>query len=116
MDKKAELLQTIQDIIDLEQNAESKQNFLALSDKYTYSDCDTRIGWSSGEGIEFICKLKKNGSKQTLPTIIDGIENIDEPLYFIFGLNPKVFHFNSVFTLDNDEFLFFNFKLLARGK
>jgi len=110
MDKQTELLQVITEIIDLPQNAEAKHHFEELTNQYLYKASDTRIGWRSGEGISFVVKMEKGGELKGMEAIIKGIANITEPLYFMYGLNPKIFHFNPKFKLDEGDFLSLSFK------
>ncbi len=115
MGKKAELRKTIKEIIDLPENAEAKVNFERITGQYNYKSCDTRIGWRSGKTIEFVVKFTKNGTDDALTSIINGFTDISEPLYFIYGLNPKIFHFNPLFKSDEENTLSLSFKLLPNG-
>jgi hypothetical protein len=110
-DKTQELIEVIRKIINLSENAEAKQNFEALTNQYKYKTCDTGFGWGSGIDIDFVCKLEKGGEGEPVQTIVEGLKEIFQPLYFIYGLNPKVFHFNPLFKLDEGNYLCLVFKL-----
>ena len=106
------LIEIFHEIINLPENIETKQLFLNATSKYKYKSCDTRIGWASGIGINIVCKLDKFGKNECIDTIVDGIEDIAEPLFFILGLNPKIFHFNPQTVIDQEQNMFFMFKFL----
>jgi hypothetical protein len=111
-DKTQELIEVIREIINLPENAEAKQNFEALTNQYKYKSCDTGFGWGSGVSIQFVCKFEKDGEGEALETLVEGLKTIVEPLYFIYGLNPKNFHFNPAFKLDEANILALSFKLV----
>ncbi len=115
-DKTNELVSVIREIIYLPENAQAKGYFEVLTNQYKYKSCDTGFGWSAGEGIEFICKFEKNGEGETIQTLVEGLKDVDESLTFIYGLNPKIFHFNPLFKFDDQNQLYLTFKLLKDAR
>ncbi len=82
------------------------------------SNCSVKIGWKSGSAISFDCVFEKNGAGDVFEEIEKGIENAGEIVFFIYGLNPKVFYYNPQLTFDELKpgKFFISFKLKRDAK
>ncbi len=72
-----------------------------------FKNCIIRTGFVSGQYISFDCLCQKNGEDEIIKAIVKGMENKERDLYFMMGLNPKIFHFNPDFICDYEEDKFY---------
>jgi len=92
-------------------NRTAYKHFLEVTEDLKFKVIIVKTGWVSGQYISFDCKFEKNKNGEIINEIINGMQNKIEDLYFIYGLNPNIFHFNPEFVIDNDKTLYFRFKL-----
>ncbi len=106
------LSEDIKRIMTLEQN---KKNYIKFQDtlkELKTKKCIVKYGWSSGEDLSFSLVYEKNGNKQPFDEFIKGIEDKKEVYYFIEGLNPTHFHFNTTTVVNDSKYLMLMFKLI----
>lgn len=111
--KKERLANVIAGIFAEEQNKKARNKFLDATDELHPASCKVKIGWIAGESITFNCTFEKNGNGEIFEEIEKGIENPNEILHFIYGLNPRTFHFLPETKVDEckPNHLFLIFKL-----
>jgi len=107
------LSDVLRQIIYQRQNTKNRKLFLEATKDLKPASCKVKIGWRSGSAIAFNCIFEKNGDGDVLTEIEKGVENANEIVYFIYGLNPKIFHFypDMVFDELKPNIFYFRFKL-----
>lgn len=83
----------IRQVFEYRGNAKARKLFLEATKGIQPAFCKVKIGWKSGSDIVFNCMFTKNGSMDIFEAVEKGIENKEAIKYFIYGLNPKKFHF-----------------------
>lgn len=116
--EREKLADVLKQILQTKRNTKARNAFMAAIGNFKPASCAVKIGWKSGAAISFDCVFEKNGNGDVFEEIEKGIENSNEIVYFIYGLNPKVFYYNPQFTYDElkpDKF-FISFKLKRDAK
>lgn len=106
-----ELENLLTDILQSDLNKESSAQFFKAVNGLKPKNCIVKIGWVEGKYMSFTCKCEKNGTDDIITGIVKGMEKKDKFLYFLFGLSPNIFHFDSKFVLDEPDYFYFSFKL-----
>jgi len=108
------LADVIKQIFEHKRNTKARNLFVEATKNLKPASCKVKVGWRSGESIGFVCIFEKNGDSEIFTEIEKGIENKNEIKHFIYGLNPKIFHFNPIMSVDefkpNQHFI--EFKLI----
>ncbi len=94
------LADVLKQIIYTKRNTKHRNQFLEAVKDLKPASCTVKIGWQSGSAIAFNCIFEKNGDGEIFTEIEKGVENPHEITYFIYGLNPKVFHFYPKMVFD----------------
>ncbi len=108
----------IKQVLDEKRNTKARKQFLKATKNLKPASCKVKVGWRSGSGIVFTCLFVKDGNGELFTEIEKGIENVNEIKHFIYGLNPKKFHFNPKLVFDElkpNQF-FIEFKLLRNER
>jgi len=115
---KESLSDVIKQVLYKKRNSKDKELFLASVKDLKPASCKVKVGWHSGNAIDFACYFEKNGESEIFTEMEKGIENPEEIKHFIYGLNPKVFQFYPEMTFDElfPNQLFISFKLKRDGK
>ncbi len=101
----------INELLHAERNKTASQAFYEATKDLKPKSCSVKTGWVSGKYISFDCKCEKNGKSEVVKEIVKGMSKKVEDMYFIFGLNPDIFHFNPDFVVNEPDYLYFRFKL-----
>jgi len=101
----------IRDVFMAYRNRKARKNFLEVTKDLNPQSCFVKTGWRSGEYFFFACKFTKNGEGDIFKEIVKGMPEKVENLHFLYGLNPKIFHFEPLFFLDEPEHFSLAFKL-----
>ncbi len=109
------LSDVIKQVLYKKRNKKARKLFLQATKKLKPDSCIVKVGWRSGEYISFDCYFEKNGKNEIFAEIEKGIKNHDEIKHFIYGLNPKVFHYNPKMIFDEikPNQLYLAFKLIG---
>jgi len=110
-DIESQLEATILEIITSYRNRTAYQKFLDVTKDLKPKSCKVFTGWVSGSYLSFDCVFEKNGEGEVLKEIIKKKKKKTEDLNFIYGLNPKVFHFNPIMVVDEKDTFYIGFKL-----
>ena len=111
------LADVIKQIFEHKRNTKARNLFVEATKNLKPASCKVKVGWRSGSAVSFDCLFEKNGNGEIFAEIEKGIENKNEIKYFIYGLNPKIFHFYPEMTFDElkPNHLFLAFKLKRDG-
>ena len=107
-----ELKDIFNEIFFSEINREAGNNFVDVTKNLKPKSCKTKFGWHSGQAIDFTCMFEKGGTSDVITEMVNGIQYQSDAFYFIHGLCPDVFHFNTQFIVENDKTLTLMFKLI----
>ncbi len=108
------LSDVIKQVLNKKRNKKARKLFTKATKDLKPANCVVKIGWITGDSIGFVCMFKKKGQGEIFSEIEKGIKNPDEIKHFIYGLNPKIFHFNPKMFFDEikSNQLFLEFKLI----
>jgi len=107
------LAEVLQQVVYAKRNTKHRNLFLEAIKDLKPAGCEVKIGWTSGSDIAFDCLFYKHGDSDIFDAIEKGVDNADEIVFFIYGLNPKVFHFYPDMAFDElkPDTFFLRFKL-----
>jgi len=108
---KQEIATEFQRIMDLEHNKEAVTKFLEILNKIKPKSCIVKIGWRSGDNIDFTLAFENGGNENPFDLFIENIEDKAEIHAFICGLYPEIFHFNPAYSITTETHSFVIFKL-----
>ncbi len=109
---KTEIAVEIRRIMKIEKNKETAAKFLEAINSVKPKSCSVKSGWRSGSDIDFTLAFEKNGNKNPFDLFIENIEDKAETHGFICGLYPEIFHFNPMYSLNNETHSYISFKLI----
>ena len=114
---KENLADVIRQVLEKKRNKKARKLFQKAVKGLKPASCKVKVGWRSGEYISFDCLFKKGNSGEIFTEIEKDIENAGEIKHFIYGLNPKKFHFNPKMVFDElkPNHFFLAFKLIRNG-
>jgi len=105
------LEEILNNILKDKQNKDSVKLFFDAIGDNKFQKCIVKTGFVSGEYIVFNCKCLKNGNGNIVNEIVKGMENKERYLFFMMGLNPNFFYFNTDYIVNEIDYIFFSFKL-----
>ncbi len=107
---KKELSEDIMKIMLADRNKESYAKFQETIKDLKPKKCVVKYAWKAGGAINFTLAFEKHGKGEPYDEFLNGIENKSPVFYFIMGLAPEIFHFNTETVLDNETHLIFRIK------
>lgn len=112
---KDQIAEEILRIAGMEQNKEAAKKFWQALEKIKPKTCKVKYGWHSGDNIGFTLAFDKGGDKNPYEAFIEALPCSAEIYGFIYGLCPKIFHYNPQYTLTDETYTYLNFKLKRNG-
>jgi hypothetical protein len=109
---KKEIAIEFQRIMELEHNKEAVTKFREILGKIKPKSCIVKSGCRSGNNIDFLLAFEKGGNENPFDLFIENIPDIAFRYGVIFGLNPNIFHFNPLYSIEDETHYFVNFKLI----
>jgi len=106
-------IKELNDVINTEINTKSRIDFTEAIKDLKPAKCEVKIGWLAGKYISFTCKFTKNGKGSVIDEIVKAIPDDKQTPYFYFiaGLKAEIFHFNPKYKMEDNDFVYLNFKL-----